>query len=117
MCIRDRSGTSEWQKPYCSEGPFDLTPWDYVRDVAQQPENERRAAPRRVLLDAGSTPMLPSARATLMAALDAGWADPQRLYTGGRRARAMLDQARELLADGPRCKAVAGRPSRRQGQP
>jgi cysteine desulfurase len=35
-----------------------------------------------------------------MAALDAGWADPQRLYTEGRRARALLDQARELLADG-----------------
>ena len=44
--------------------------------------------------------MLPSARATLMAALDAGWADPQRLYAEGRRARALLDQARELFADG-----------------
>jgi len=44
--------------------------------------------------------MLPSARATLMAALDAGWADPQRLYAEGRRARALLDQARELIADG-----------------
>ena len=44
--------------------------------------------------------MLPSARATLMAALDAGWADPQRLYAEARRARALLDQARELLADG-----------------
>jgi cysteine desulfurase len=55
---------------------------------------------RRVLLDAASAPMLPSARATLLAALDAGWADPQRLYTEARRARALLDQARELLADG-----------------
>ncbi|NMM23868.1 MAG: aminotransferase class V-fold PLP-dependent enzyme [Phycicoccus sp.] len=44
--------------------------------------------------------MLPAARATLMAALDAGWADPRRLYTEARRARALLDQARELLADG-----------------
>ena len=44
--------------------------------------------------------MLPSARATLMAALDAGWADPQRLYAEARRARSLLDQARELLADG-----------------
>ena len=44
--------------------------------------------------------MLPSARAALTAALDAGWADPQRLYAEGRRARALLDQARELLADG-----------------
>lgn len=44
--------------------------------------------------------MLPSAKAALTAALDAGWADPQRLYAEGRRARVLLDQARELLADG-----------------
>ncbi|MHB8273571.1 MAG: cysteine desulfurase family protein [Dermatophilaceae bacterium] len=68
--------------------------------MAQQPETELRATAHRVLLDAGSAPMLPSAKATLMAALDAGWADPQRLYAEGRRARALLDQARELLADG-----------------
>lgn len=44
--------------------------------------------------------MLPAARATLMAALDAGWADPRRLYAEGRQARALLDQAREVLAGG-----------------
>jgi cysteine desulfurase len=44
--------------------------------------------------------MLPAARATLMAALDAGWADPRRLYAEGRGARAQLDQAREVLAQG-----------------
>ena len=44
--------------------------------------------------------MLPAARATLMAALDAGWADPRRLYTEGRRARVLLDQSREVLAHG-----------------
>ncbi len=44
--------------------------------------------------------MLPSAKATLIAALDAGWADPQQLYTEGRRARVLLDQARELIAEG-----------------
>src|ERR1035438_10019839 len=54
----------------------------------------------RVLLDAASSPMLPAARTTLMAALDAGWADPRRLYAEGRRARALLDQAREELAQG-----------------
>jgi len=54
----------------------------------------------RALLDAASQPMLPAARATLMSALDAGWADPRRLYAEGRRARALLDQAREVLADG-----------------
>jgi cysteine desulfurase len=68
--------------------------------VAQHPETHLLSNPRRVLLDAASAPMLPSARATLMAALDAGWADPQRLYAEGRRARALLDQARELFADG-----------------
>ena len=54
----------------------------------------------RVLLDAASQPMLPAARATLLAALDAGWANPQRLYAEGRAARALLDQAREVLAQG-----------------
>jgi cysteine desulfurase len=44
--------------------------------------------------------MLPAARATLIAALDAGWADPRRLYAEGRAARALLDQAREVLAQG-----------------
>jgi len=44
--------------------------------------------------------MLPAARATLMATLDAGWADPRRLYFEGRAARALLDQAREVLAQG-----------------
>ena len=53
-----------------------------------------------MLLDAASAPMLPAARDTLLAGLDAGWADPQRLYAEGRRARVLLDQARELLADG-----------------
>ena len=44
--------------------------------------------------------MLPAARATLMAAIEAGWADPRRLYAEGRTARALLDQAREVIADG-----------------
>lgn len=44
--------------------------------------------------------MLPAARVTLMAALDAGWADPRRLYAEGRAARALLDQAREVIAQG-----------------
>src|SRR5450631_3017174 len=44
--------------------------------------------------------MLPAARATLLEALDAGWADPRRLYAEGRAARALLDQAREVLANG-----------------
>lgn len=44
--------------------------------------------------------MLPAARATLMTAVEAGWADPRRLYAEGRAARALLDQAREVIADG-----------------
>jgi len=44
--------------------------------------------------------MLPAARATLMTAFEAGWADPRRLYAEGRAARALLDQAREVIAAG-----------------
>jgi cysteine desulfurase len=44
--------------------------------------------------------MVPAAAATLHTALDAGWADPRRLYAEGRTARALLDQAREVLAQG-----------------
>jgi cysteine desulfurase len=44
--------------------------------------------------------MLTAAAETLHAALEAGWADPRRLYAEGRAARALLDQAREVLAQG-----------------
>jgi cysteine desulfurase len=44
--------------------------------------------------------MLPAARATLTTAIEAGWADPRRLYAEGRAARALLDQAREVIAHG-----------------
>jgi cysteine desulfurase len=54
----------------------------------------------RVLLDAVRAPLHPAARETLLAAVDAGWADPRRLHAEGRRARRLLDQAREVLADG-----------------
>ncbi|MDV3223391.1 aminotransferase class V-fold PLP-dependent enzyme, partial [Intrasporangium sp.] len=40
------------------------------------------------------------ARQTLVAALDAGWADPARLHAEGRRAGALLAQAREVVAAG-----------------
>lgn len=49
--------------------------------------------------DAASTePLHPVARATLLAALDEGWADPARLYRAGRVARIRLDEARETVA-------------------
>ena len=60
----------------------------------------RRNVLSSLLLDAAQGPLHPAARETLLAAVDAGWADPRRLYTEGRRARALLDQAREILADG-----------------
>jgi cysteine desulfurase len=50
-------------------------------------------------LDAASgAPLHPVARAALAAALDDGWADPARLYGAGRRARMLLDAARESVA-------------------
>jgi cysteine desulfurase len=57
------------------------------------------SSPARVLLDAaGHAPVLPAAREAFLAALDEGWADPRRLHSEGRRARLLLDGAREALA-------------------
>ncbi len=42
--------------------------------------------------------MHPVARDTLLAAVDAGWADPRRLHRRARQARALLDNARAVLA-------------------
>lgn len=47
---------------------------------------------------AAGLPLHPAARAALLAALDDGWADPGKLYAAGRRARRLLDGAREALA-------------------
>ncbi len=54
--------------------------------------------PRRVLLDAAAPPLSAAAREALVGALDDGWADPRRLHAEGRRARALLDGAREAVA-------------------
>lgn len=52
-----------------------------------------------VYLDAASgAPLHPVAREALAAALEDGWADPDRLYGAGRRARLLLDAARGSLA-------------------
>ncbi|MEW2381952.1 aminotransferase class V-fold PLP-dependent enzyme [Micromonospora sp. NPDC047707] len=52
-----------------------------------------------VYLDAATAaPLHPVARQALLAALDDGWADPGRLYTQARRARQLLDAAREATA-------------------
>lgn len=51
-------------------------------------------------LDAASgAPLHPVAREALVAALDAGWADPGRLYGAGRRAAMLLEAARESVAE------------------
>jgi cysteine desulfurase len=65
----------------------------------QAGETTANPLPRR-LLDAAAGPLHPTARDTLVAAVDAGWADPARLYTEGRRARALLDRSREVVAAG-----------------
>ena len=51
------------------------------------------------LLDAARGPLHPVAGRTLEAGLAAAWADPGGLHPPGRRARALLDTAREVLAD------------------
>ena len=52
-----------------------------------------------VYLDnASATPLHPAAREVLFAAYDEGWADPSRLHSPGRRARALLDASREQVA-------------------
>ncbi|TPQ17430.1 cysteine desulfurase/sulfurtransferase TusA family protein [Streptomyces sporangiiformans] len=53
---------------------------------------------------ASSSPLHPVARQALQASLDEGWADPARLYREGRRARRLLDAAREAAADSVGCR-------------
>jgi cysteine desulfurase len=55
--------------------------------------------------DTASAALLhPVAREALIAALDEGWADPARLYREGRRARLLLDAAREAAAEAVGCR-------------
>jgi cysteine desulfurase len=50
--------------------------------------------------DAASTePLHPQARDALLAAIEAGWADPARLYGQARRAHLLLEQARTEVAE------------------
>jgi cysteine desulfurase len=48
---------------------------------------------------AAGLPLHPAAREALLAALDDGWADPSRLYGAARRARLLLEAAREAVAE------------------
>nr|WP_194719748.1 aminotransferase class V-fold PLP-dependent enzyme [Cellulosimicrobium arenosum] len=54
--------------------------------------------------NAGRAPWHPLAREAFLQALDDGWADPRRLHAEGRRARALLDGAREALAASLGCR-------------
>jgi cysteine desulfurase len=53
---------------------------------------------------ASAAPLHPVAREALTAALEEGWADPARLYREGRRARLLLDAAREAAAEAVGCR-------------
>ncbi|HZF87316.1 cysteine desulfurase/sulfurtransferase TusA family protein [Streptomyces sp.] len=54
---------------------------------------------------ASAAPLHPVARQALLASVDEGWADPARLYREGRRARMLLDAAREAVAEAVGCRA------------
>jgi cysteine desulfurase len=55
--------------------------------------------PAPVHLDAAAAvPLHPAAREALLAALEDGWADPSRLYGSARRARLLLEAARDAVA-------------------
>ncbi|MEU6812129.1 aminotransferase class V-fold PLP-dependent enzyme [Streptomyces sp. NPDC046831] len=53
---------------------------------------------------ASAVPLHPVARQALLASLDEGWADPARLHREGRRARLLLDAAREAAAEAVGCR-------------
>jgi len=53
---------------------------------------------------ASAAPLHPVARQAFQASLDEGWADPARLYREGRRARLLLDAAREATAEAVGCR-------------
>jgi cysteine desulfurase len=82
------------QSPSAAEDPGQSDFRGYRGAVA---EGEQ---PAPVYLDAASAaPLHPVARAALAAALDDGWADPEKLYGAARRARHLLDAARATAAE------------------
>lgn len=60
---------------------------------------DQRPLERSYLDAASSAPLHPAARETLLAALDAGWADSRGLHPPARTARLLLDNAREAVAE------------------
>jgi cysteine desulfurase len=86
----------------------------FATDSPSDPSPGPAAGPPGTYLDAVSTERLhPAARATLLAALDRGFADPLRLHGAGREARMLLDNAREVVAGvlGARTDEVSFAPS------
>lgn len=80
-----------WVPPGDGPPPAGSSAWRYVEGVPY--------------FDAASSaPLHPVARQALLAALDEGWADPSRLYREGRRARLLLDAAREAAAEAVGCR-------------
>lgn len=61
--------------------------------------SESPVPPPRYLDAASSEPLHPAARQTLLAALDAGYADPRRLHHPARTSRLLLDNARAVVAE------------------
>ncbi|MFT2018569.1 cysteine desulfurase/sulfurtransferase TusA family protein [Streptomyces sp. 796.1] len=53
---------------------------------------------------ASAAPPHPVARQALLAALEEGWSDPARLHREGRRARLLLDAARQTAAEAVGCR-------------
>lgn len=70
-----------------------------MTNASGDPESTARPAPAVYLDTASSEPLHPAARETLLAALDAGYADPRRLHGPARSARLLLDNAREVVAE------------------
>jgi cysteine desulfurase len=73
----------------------------FLPGASRLADRPARTSVRRVQghLDAASgLPLHPAAREALLAALEDGWADPAKLYGAGRRARLLLDGAREAVA-------------------
>ena len=66
--------------------------------------SEDPAVAARYLDSASSEPLHPAARQTLLAALDAGYADPRRLHHPARNARLLLDNARAVVAEALGCR-------------
>ncbi|MGO4601488.1 cysteine desulfurase family protein [Terrabacter sp. 2YAF2] len=92
-------GTNVGPAPSPPSGGSQRPPGGLPDDHQRRPAAPLAPATRR-LLDAASGPLHPVARDTLRAAVEVGWADPAALHTEGRRARALLDRSREVIAAG-----------------